>query len=227
VHSWQYAAGRRQEWRDERQAMVEDLALDNPDFLDGDRFGGGPLARRAFVVGAGAAAAALGLGRPASAQTDGNLTRMLRELAPHDRAQQAGGRRRQAAPRQLRTRSGGTVIVDYTRRVDVTVFFDLNSAEVRPEGRASLLRLGRVLNDPILADQSFLIAGHTSADGDYDFNVALSHDRANSVRDWLIAYADVAPGRLRANGFGPDLLRNPRSPESPVNRRVEIIALTG
>jgi outer membrane protein OmpA-like peptidoglycan-associated protein len=111
--------------------------------------------------------------------------------------------------------------------VDVTVFFDLNSSTVRPDGRAALLRLGRVLNDPILADQSFLIAGHTSADGDYDFNVALSHDRANSVRDWLIAFAEVSPGRLQANGFGPDLLRNARAPESPVNRRVEIIAVTG
>jgi outer membrane protein OmpA-like peptidoglycan-associated protein len=213
--------------RDEREAMVEDVALDNPDSLDGGVFDFGSVGRRAFMLGAGAAAASLGLSGPASAQTDGNLTRMLRELAPHDRAQQAGGRRRQAAPRQLRTRSGGTVIVDYTRRVDVTVFFDLNSSEVRPEGRASLLRLGRVLNDPILADQSFLIAGHTSADGDYDFNVALSHDRANSVRDWLIAYAGVHPSRLSANGFGPDLLRSPGAPGSPINRRVEIIALAG
>jgi outer membrane protein OmpA-like peptidoglycan-associated protein len=124
-------------------------------------------------------------------------------------------------------RSGSSVVVDYNRKVDVTVFFDLNSAVIRPDGRAALLRLGRALNNPILADQSFLIAGHTSADGDYDYNVALSHDRANSVRDWLIAYADVSPARLQANGFGPDLLRNPRIPESPINRRVEIIAVTG
>jgi outer membrane protein OmpA-like peptidoglycan-associated protein len=176
--------------------------------------------RRALLLGIGAAS--LGLGLPALAQTDGNLTRILRELAPHDRAPQ--GRRRAAAPRQLRTRSG-SVTVDYNRKVDVTVFFDLNSAVVRPDGRAALLGLGRALNNQVLADQSFLIAGHTSADGDYAYNVQLSHDRANAVRDWLIAYAEVAPGRLQANGFGPDLLRNPRAPESPVNRRVEIIAV--
>jgi outer membrane protein OmpA-like peptidoglycan-associated protein len=181
-----------------------------------------PLGRRAFVLGA----SALAIAGPAAAQTDGDLTRVLRELAPHDRAPRAGGRPRAAAPRQLRTRSGGTIIVDYSRKVDITVFFDLNSSEVRPDGRATLLRLGRALNNPILADQTFLIAGHTSADGDYAYNVQLSHDRANSVRDWLIAYAEVAPGRLSANGFGPDLPRNPRQPDSPANRRVEIIAVT-
>jgi outer membrane protein OmpA-like peptidoglycan-associated protein len=186
-----------------------------------------PLGRRGFVFGLGALGAAIGFVGPAAAQTDGNLTRILRDLAPHDRAQRAGGRSRTVVRRQLRLRSGGSVVVDYSRRVDVTVFFDLNSSTIRPDGRAALLRLGRVLNDPILADQTFLIAGHTSADGDYDFNVALSHDRANSVRDWLIAFAEVSPGRLQANGFGPDLLRNARAPESPVNRRVEIIAVTG
>jgi outer membrane protein OmpA-like peptidoglycan-associated protein len=191
--------------------------------------GSGPIFmdRRAFAAGLGACSGLALAGGPAAAQTDGNLTRMLRDLAPHDRAQQSGGRRRGAATRQLRMRGGGTVVVDYNRKVDVTVFFDLNSAAIRPDGRAALLRLARALNDPLLSDQEFLIAGHTSADGDYEYNVGLSHDRANSVRDWLIAYGEVAPNRLRANGFGPDLPRNPRAPESPVNRRVEIIAVTG
>lgn len=180
--------------------------------------------RRSFASGLGLMAGLAMSGGSALAQTDGNLTRMLRELAPQDRP---GAARRPPARRQLRMRSGGTVVVDYSRKVDVTVFFDLNSAVIRPDGRAALLRLARALNNPVLADQSFLIAGHTSADGDYAYNVALSHDRANSVRDWLIAYGEVSPGRLQANGFGPDLPRNPRNPESPINRRVEIIAVTG
>lgn len=177
--------------------------------------------RRALIAGA---AAALAFGpAAASAQTDGELTRMLRELAPHDRAPS----RRRAAPRRLVLRNQGSVTVDMSRRVDITVFFDLNSADLRPNARLTLLRLARALNDPLLADQSFLIAGHTSADGDYAFNVQLSHDRANSVRDWLIAYGDVAGSRLTANGFGPDLPRTPGNPAAPVNRRVEIIAVAG
>jgi outer membrane protein OmpA-like peptidoglycan-associated protein len=179
------------------------------------------LPSRRLILAAGPAALALAA-TGALAQTDGELTRMLRELAPHDRP---GAARRKAAPRRLVLRGQRSVTVDMSRRVDITVFFDLNSANLRPDARITLLRLGRALNDPILADQNFLIAGHTSADGDYDFNVALSHDRANSVRDWLIAYGDVSSGRLTANGFGPDLPRNPSNPASPVNRRVEVIAL--
>ncbi len=179
------------------------------------------FARRFLLLGAPAAALAL-CAWPAKAQTDNELTRVLRELAPHDRP---GAARRRAAPRRLVLRGQRSVTVDMSRKVDITVFFDLNSANLRPDARITLLRLARALNDPILADQNFLIAGHTSADGDYDFNVALSHDRANSVRDWLIAYGDVASGRLTANGFGPDLPRNSANPAAPVNRRVEIIAL--
>ncbi len=179
------------------------------------------LARRSLLVGAPAAALAL-CALPAAAQTDNELTRVLRELAPHDRP---GAARRRAAPRRLVLRGQRAVTVDMSRKVDITVFFDLNSANLRPDARITLLRLARALNNPILADQNFLIAGHTSADGDYDFNVALSHDRANSVRDWLIAYGDVAGGRLTANGFGPDLPRNAANPAAPINRRVEIIAL--
>jgi outer membrane protein OmpA-like peptidoglycan-associated protein len=191
--------------------------------LEGDGASAGSVSRR-MAITHGAAAAALLASGGAMAQTDGELTRVLRELAPHDRAPAA--RRRQAAPRRLVLRGQRTVIVDMSRRVDVTVFFDLNSSSLRPDARITLLRLARALNDPILADQNFLIAGHTSADGDYDFNVALSHDRSNSVRDWLIAYGDVSGGRLTANGFGPDLPRTPSNPASPINRRVEIIAVT-
>jgi outer membrane protein OmpA-like peptidoglycan-associated protein len=163
----------------------------------------------------------------AGAQSDNEMTRMLRDLAPHDRAPAGTApRRRTAVKRQLRLRGGaGYVTVDISRRVEVTVFFDLNSAELRAGSQIALDRLSQVLNNPILLDQQFLIAGHTSADGDYDFNVALSHDRANSVRNWLIGQGAIASPRLTANGFGPDMLRNPSNPASPINRRVEVIAI--
>jgi outer membrane protein OmpA-like peptidoglycan-associated protein len=152
------------------------------------------------------------------------MTNILRQLAPHDR-RAAGAPARRAAPRQLRTRRGGSVTVDWNRRLEITVFFDVNSAALRPDSRLSLLRLARALNDPLLLGESFIIAGHTSADGDYQFNVELSDERAQSVREWLIAVGEVAAPRLQASGFGPDLLRDSRNPASSVNRRVEIIAL--
>jgi outer membrane protein OmpA-like peptidoglycan-associated protein len=169
---------------------------------------------------------------PALAQTDQAATSILRSLAPHDRAQQAGGRVvvRRAAPvrRRVQTRGGyGEIEIDLSRRVEVTVFFDNDSAALRAGAEATLLRLALALRHPILADQHFLIAGHTSADGAYDYNVELSQERAAAVRNWLVSYGEIASGRLAAHGFGPDMLRNPRNPYSPVNRRVEVIAITG
>lgn len=172
---------------------------------------------------------------PALAQTDQAATNILRSLAPHDRAAGAGsGGRvvvRRAAPvrRRVQTRGGygQDIEIDLSRRVEVTVFFDSDSAALRSGAEATLLRLALALRHPILLDQRFLIAGHTSAEGGYDHNVALSQDRAAAVRDWLVSYGEIASGRLVAHGFGPDMLRNPRSPYSPVNRRVEVIAITG
>lgn len=172
---------------------------------------------------------------PALAQTDQGATNILRSLAPHDRApgRASGGgrvvvRRVAPVPRRVHPRGyGSDVVIDLTRRVEVTVFFDNDSAALRPGAEATLMRLALALRDPILLDQRFLIAGHTSRDGDYDYNVDLSHDRAAAVRDWLSSYGEISPGRLVAHGFGPDMLRNPRSPYSPVNRRVEVIAITG
>jgi outer membrane protein OmpA-like peptidoglycan-associated protein len=174
---------------------------------------------------------------PAMAQTDQGATNILRSLAPHDRMPgggsggASGGRvvvRRAPVPRRVHPRGyGQDVVIDMTRRVEVTVFFDNDSATLRRGAEATLMRLALALRDPILLDQRFLIAGHTSAEGGYDYNVELSQDRAAAVRDWLVSYGEIAPGRLVAHGFGPDTLRNPRSPYSPVNRRVEVIAITG
>lgn len=164
---------------------------------------------------------------PALAQTDRQATDILRSLAPHDRRP---GAPRRPVTRRVRVRHGGIiheVEIDLSRRVEVTVFFDNASAALRPGAQRALLRLAIALRDPILADERFLIAGHTNTVGDYDFNVALSEDRALSVRNWLVSVGEIAPDRLQAHGFGPDMLRNPRNPTSPVNRRVEVIAITG
>lgn len=170
---------------------------------------------------------------PALAQTDQGATNILRSLAPHDRVPGSGGgrvvvRRTAPVPRRVRPRGyGQDVVIDLTRRVEVTVFFDNDSSVLRRGAEATLWRLADALRDPILLDQRFLIGGHTSADGDYDYNVELSRERASVVRDWLVSYGGIDSGRLVAHGFGPDMLRNPRSPYSPVNRRVEVIAITG
>lgn len=180
---------------------------------------------------------------PAVAQTDAAATSILRSLAPHDRGQVSGGgsssggssrgrvaaRPRRPVLHRFRTRGGFAqeIEIDLSRRVEVTVFFENNSAELLPSAQSALLRLALALRHPILINEHFLIAGHTSADGDYGHNIELSQDRAAAVRSWLVGYGEIASSRLVAHGFGPDMLRNPRNPYSPVNRRVEVIAITG
>jgi outer membrane protein OmpA-like peptidoglycan-associated protein len=158
------------------------------------------------------------------AQTDHAATSILRSLAPHDRLQ--GGRRSVAITRRVRTR-GREVEIDLSRRVEITVFFANDSTALRSGAQQALARLADALRDPILADQEFMIAGHTNSVGDYDYNVELSTARAEAVRNWLVSYGGIASSRLQAHGFGPDMLRNPRDPASPINRRVEVIAVTG
>ena len=158
------------------------------------------------------------------AQTDQAATSILRSLAPHDRRQ--GGGRSVAITRRVRTR-GGEIEIDLSRRVEVTVFFANDSTALRSGAQQALLRLADALRAPILADQEFLIAGHTNSVGAYDYNVELSAARAETVRNWLVSAGGISGSRLRAHGFGPDMLRNPRDPASPINRRVEVIAVTG
>jgi len=76
------------------------------------------------------------------------------------------------------------------------------------------------MNSDALAACSFVIEGHTDAQGDDAYNLRLSQQRAESVRDFLTAL-DVAPARLRAVGRGERELLDPAAPDSPRNRRVQ------
>lgn len=70
----------------------------------------------------------------------------------------------------------------------------------------------------------FEVAGHTDNTGDYDYNVKLSEDRAQSVRNYLVDKG-VASDRLTASGYGPDkpIVSNKTRAGRSVNRRVELV----
>jgi outer membrane protein OmpA-like peptidoglycan-associated protein len=195
---------------------------------------GTTCSRRALLrSGAGLLVAGVAGVGPAFAQgrTDTETTRILRQLAPQDRGSRIGGQ--PAAPRPKRVqrvivRQSGVaeeLVIDLSRRVEVTVFFDNDSTSLRQGAVRSLDALSAALRNVLLADQRFLIAGHTNTVGARDYNIELSAGRALAVRDWLVSAGGVETGRLYWHGFGPDMLRNPSNPTSPVNRRVEVIAL--
>jgi outer membrane protein OmpA-like peptidoglycan-associated protein len=107
--------------------------------------------------------------------------------------------------------------------VDLEVNFELASTAITPQAAADLTPLGRALADPRLASDTFLIAGHSDAQGPANYNLRLSQKRAESVRQFLISKFGIRPERLVARGFGEERLKNPRQPFAAENRRVQVV----
>jgi OmpA-OmpF porin, OOP family len=156
---------------------------------------------------------------PQQAQTTAkDATEIIRSLAPI-----AGGNPNAPRVRDVDADDGRRrVRVDYSRAIDLTVFFAYDSAELTPQARVQLEPLGRALATPQLLPHRFLIAGHTDSVGDAAYNRVLSLQRAIAVRDYLIQTHGIDPARLVAHGWGFTRLKDPRNPRSAVNRRVEV-----
>jgi outer membrane protein OmpA-like peptidoglycan-associated protein len=110
--------------------------------------------------------------------------------------------------------------------VNLYVNFAYNSAELTSDARITLDRLGYALIDDRLKMFSFMIEGHTDAKGGANFNQKLSEQRAEAVRQYLLAQFAIDKGRLIARGFGKLRLLEPSRPEDGVNRRVQILNMT-
>jgi len=174
----------------------------------------------------GAAASGLLLPQAVHAQAalDEERTRILRSLAPDGASRPATT----VVPGTRRTITADdrgapiTIQVDSTRSVDLSVYFAFDSAVIGPEGARTLLALGQALRDPKLIGARVLVAGHTDARGDLDYNVRLSFRRARSVREHLAVVHGIEERRMLAHGFGPTQPKVPSQPLDPANRRVEI-----
>ncbi len=100
------------------------------------------------------------------------------------------------------------------------VFFDVNSATLKPESYAELNRLAEILKRyPGIVVE---ISGHTDNTGSFQYNMKLSQRRAEAVVQYLISQG-VPPESLVAKGYGPTKPIAPNStPEGrALNRRVE------
>jgi OmpA-OmpF porin, OOP family len=119
-----------------------------------------------------------GAGRSSERSTLKTETEIIRSLAPF-----ADGNPvvRPRTPRAVDT-DRGRVRVDYSHAIDITVFFDYDSARLTEEASVQLEPLGHALQSRELLPYRFLIAGHTDASGDPAYNRSLSLKRAASVR---------------------------------------------
>ncbi len=117
---------------------------------------------------------------------------------------------------------------EVTRRDDAlivnlasAVLFDASSAKLSADGADRVRQLARTVG--AYPKQRFIVKGHTDSQGDARANQRLSEDRADSVRNLLVAEG-VLPSRITAVGLGADLpaATNSTTEGRQQNHRVEI-----
>lgn len=108
-------------------------------------------------------------------------------------------------------------------RMQMEVNFAFASAELTADAIELLDELAGAFRSPMLAENRFLLVGHTDAVGSEEANEALSERRARAVYEHLVEAYGVDPDRLRPRGCGEAVLLAPKDPQSPRNRRVEVV----
>ena len=98
-----------------------------------------------------------------------------------------------------------TYIVDFylspiTKPVVIeNIFYDFDKATLRPESKAALDEMIKMLNDN--SNVTIELGAHTDRKGTDKYNEGLAQRRAQSVVDYLIE-GGIAPDRLEAKGYG-------------------------
>ena len=99
--------------------------------------------------------------------------------------------------------------------------FDTDSATLRPESQEQLGNIAAILK--AYPNVRIKIGGYTDNSGDAQHNMTLSQDRANGVKDQLVALG-ISPDRLEAQGYGEQFPVADNSTEDgrAENRRVSV-----
>jgi len=104
------------------------------------------------------------------------------------------------------------------------IFFETAKADLKPESYVELTKAIELLrNNKTMVVE---IGGHTDNVGSDDANMKLSHNRAKSVRDYMVS-AGIASERLQPKGYGKtEPIATNDTPEGrQANRRTEFVIL--
>ncbi len=102
------------------------------------------------------------------------------------------------------------------------VLFETGKAELMPGAMNTIVRLAQFMQQ--YPEKRLQIEGHTDSTGSASFNLRLSEDRANSVRNTLLAEG-VSISRIQTIGYGlaRPVATNATAEGRQRNRRVEIV----
>lgn len=104
------------------------------------------------------------------------------------------------------------------------IYFDTDSASIRPDSKPALDEIGELLrNDSGL---KLLVVGHTDNQGGFDYNIELSGRRAAAVTGALVSDYGIGADRLKPWGVGytAPVASNGTAEGRASNRRVELVA---
>ena len=113
--------------------------------------------------------------------------------------------------------------LDQLAQFTIAVQFDFNSARIRPDSFRAVGLMADALYSPYLQGYKFLIVGHTDAKGSREYNLKLSQQRADAIREALIDPFGIPASRIEAVGLGEEQLLNSSKPDAAENRRVQLI----
>lgn len=152
-----------------------------------------------------------------------DIERRMENLATTEREQELRQARERtevleselAALEAKRTERGVLITLD-------DVFFETAQANIPPGASDRLDKLiGYLETHP---DQEVIVEGHTDSIGPADYNRQLSRERAESVRNAIVAQG-ISEGRVTARGLGESrpVASNANPGGRQLNRRVEIV----
>lgn len=106
------------------------------------------------------------------------------------------------------------------------ITFETNSAVLTARSKEQLDVVAAALKNDRLKAFGFDVEGHADPRGSAEGNQTLSQQRAESVRNYLVATHGLSESRLRAVGKGDAEVLNTKDVAAAENRRVTIVTIT-
>ena len=108
-------------------------------------------------------------------------------------------------------------------KIDLEIHFDYNSADISKSSTQAVAELGKALSDASLKGSTFVVAGHTDAQGTEQYNQGLSERRADTIKKVLVEKYGLNGTNLVTVGYGKTKPKDANAPMDPTNRRVQVV----